>query len=356
MTLEQLVTIRDNFLNELSLASQGKESSLSFIKHDLSPSPLVREGDIFQVMAIGGSVFKQALLQKQGSSLVLLEKGELQQPQFLTEESLFTFLASHLHPEIKVLALNFAYPLSPVQTKGILDGTLLRGSKENTFQGLVGKNVGETLSTYFETQFQRNITISVANDTICLLLSGLSQQQPFELAAGVVGTGMNFAIFSDEKTAVNLEASGFNKFELSVFGKKIDEKSLHPGEALFEKEISGAYLFKKYTLLAQEHGLASDIHSTRELDEMAHGKDTSESLLAREVLTESAQLLGAAVSAICLYYKRPVTFIMEGSLYWKGYSYKETVTNTVLALSPEFHPNFIAVADSIFFGTAHLVS
>lgn len=356
MTHEQLVTIRDNFLSELTLASQGKESSVSFIKHELSPTPLVQQGDVFQVMAVGGSIFKKALVKKQGESLIILESSEIVQPQFPTEESILTFLASQLHPDISVLALNFAYPLSPMQTAGFLDGTLLRGSKENTFQGLIGKKVAETLTQYFLSQFQRTIKIAVANDTICLLLSGLSQKKPLELAAGIVGTGMNMAIFSDEKTAVNLEAGGFSKFELSQAGKNIDENSLHPGEARFEKEISGAYLYKKYALIAEERGLTSNVRSTLELDAKAHEQSTPEALLARDVLAESAQMIGAALSAICLYYKRPVTFNMEGSLYWKGYSYKETVTNTVLTLSPEYQANFISIADSIFLGAAHLVT
>lgn len=356
MTQEQLLAIRDNFFQELLLASQNKPSSLSFINHQLAPTPLVAEEEVFQVMGIGGSVFKKALVKKHGGSLLILETGEIAQPQFTTEESLFTFIASQLDPQVRILALNFAYPLSPIQTNGILDGTLIRGSKENTFNGLVGKKVGESLSSYFQAQFQRDVRVTTANDTICLLLSGLLQKSPLELAAGIVGTGMNFAVFSDERTAVNLEAGRFNKFESSNAGKKIDEESLNHGEALFEKEISGAYLFKKYNLLAAEKGLASRVRSTLELDEKAHEWSTAESLLAREILSESAQMIGAAVSAICLYSKHPITFIMEGSLYWKGYAYKETVTNTALSLSPEFQPNFISVADSIFLGAAHLVT
>lgn len=356
MTQEELRTIRDSFLTELQAAAASKASSLSFIKHELASSPLVAENEVFQVMALGGSVFKKALVKKNGASLLILETGEIAQPQFPTEDSLFTFIASQLHPQIRVLSLNFAYPLEPIQTKGVLDGTVLRGSKENTFTGLIGKKLGETLTSYFHSQFQRDIMIAVANDTICLLLSGLSEKNPLEIAAGIVGTGMNFAIFTDEKTAINLETSNFDKFPLSEAGKKIDEGSLSPGVALFEKEISGAYLYKKYTFLAEKKGLESRVRSTIELDEKAHEWSTAESLLARDVLMESAQLVGVVMSAISMYFQKPLTFVMEGSLYWKGYAYKETVTNTAIALSPEYPPHCILIADSAYLGAAHLVT
>ena len=151
------------------------------------------------------------------------------------------FIEKALRPDITYLALNFAYPMSPVSRDGYLDGNLIMGTKEHSFEGLVGKNIGETIEKYIFDTLKRKIHVAIANDTVCLLLSGLTQYRWNGLVGGIVGTGLNFAIFLDEATIVNLEAANFDKFEQSPEGKLIDQASARPNSALFEKETSGGY-------------------------------------------------------------------------------------------------------------------
>src|SRR3989344_4179935 len=194
--------------------SLTEKTALPFIKHTLAPNPLVKPGEEFQSLTIGGSICQSDRMRIDGNVHSLNHKV-LEQPAFNTEEEFLSYFESLLDPNVRVVALNFAYPLNPVARNGLLDGILVSGSKENTFTGLVGKPVGETIEQYVKQKLDHVIRVSVANDTICLLLSGLTKYRGDELAAGIVGTGLNFAIFLDEHTAVNLEAANFNQFEQS---------------------------------------------------------------------------------------------------------------------------------------------
>ena len=51
-----------------------------------------------------------------------------------------------------------------------------------------------------------------------------------------------------------------------------------------------------------------------------------------------------------------MTFVMEGSLFWKGYKYKETVEQTVKQLLPEYCIKFIRLENSDILGGAKLLS
>ena len=193
----------DSFSQTLTSASQGEKTSLPFIRHTLAPHPIVKEGETFQTMVIGGSFYQEALMKKVGESIELISHSNGRQPPFPTKEALMTFLEEHIDPHISIVAVNFAYALTPVGRAGMLDGIVARGAKENTFDGLIGQVLGEEIEKHFQNRFQRTLRVSCGNDTICLLLSGLMLHPWDHLAAGIVGTGLNFAIFLSENEVVN---------------------------------------------------------------------------------------------------------------------------------------------------------
>lgn len=355
-TISELQLITDNFLHELQDSEQDKKTSLQFIRHTLSSAPLVQPGEIFQVIIIGGSFCKTVMLKKTDDGATLLSSSEKSLPAFSTEQSLLTFISAELDPNVSIVALNFAYPLTPVFADNRLDGILVSGSKEHSFSGLVGKRVCQTIEAYIKATTQRTVIFSCANDTICLLLSGITEKSPSDIAAGIVGTGLNFALFLDERTAINLEAGSFAGFPQSNEGKIIDKNSVAPQTALFEKEISGAYLFQHFNLRAKKMDLALQISSTEELDQLAKTDTSDVGKLAQDLLYESAQLTACAVSAMTRFKQTPLTFVMEGSLFWKGYCYKETVAETVKQLVPDYPVDFTDIPESYFLGPAKLVS
>lgn len=343
--------ITENFQNEIKAAAKGKASSLPFIVHRLSPTPLVKDGEKFQVLKIGGSICQNALVYKEKGKITVKSFEEEHLPIFSTGKSLLAFVKSHLRKNVKVLAVNFAYELKPVFGNNRLDGILARVSKEHGFTGLVGKQLGLTIEEFIKKKFHKQIIVSVANDTICLALSGLTKYTADGLAGGVVGTGMNFAFFLDKRLVVNLEAACFDKFKQSLKGKEIDRLSLRPGVALFEKEVSGAYLFQHYNLRRKKE--LDMIESTHQMDKVARGEIIGDKLLARELFKRSAELISCQIAGITNFKKQDMVFVMEGSLFWAGYNYWKTVEETVKSLT-KYKVKFKEIKDCGIVGAAQL--
>jgi len=335
-----------NFSRELQQAHANQKTSLEFIRHTLS-IPAHNSFDHIQAITIGGTFYNTAVVSPGTYELSHQQHGSF---QILSSAQTFLSLMERLiRPEETSIAVNFAYPLKPVTENGTLDGVLLNGSKEHTFNGLVGKQVGKTIQDYMWEKRKQKLRVSVANDTICLLLSGLTKYPWNQIAAGIVGTGMNFAIFEDEYTAVNLESGSFDKFEQSEEGKIIDAQSAEPGTALFEKEVSGAYLYKQFNLKAEKEGISTRIADTSELDTLAKTQH-----IARDVLDHSAHLIASQIAGILEYHKRSITFVMQGSLFWKGYNYKNTVDTAVKKLT-NYSANYIEIDHADLLGAAKLV-
>lgn len=349
--------IKDAFVQELQASASGTKTSLPFIRHTLAAQSIVAEDEVFQTLVIGGSYYQKATMHKRGGNLVIVEHEQGEQPAFLTKQSMLDFVVQHLDPKVKTVALNFAYPMTPISRGAVLDGSLQSGSKENTFEGLVGQNVGETIEMYIKETQHRDITVAVANDTICLLLSGLMTHTWDNLAAGIVGTGLNFAIFLDQTTVVNLESGSFDKFTQSEAGQNIDKFSAVPGDAIFEKEISGAYLFKHFNYLAQKQKIPMEaISSSKQLDYLVTAPTPAIAELAKSILMNSASLVAAQIAGIMEFGGRDITFIMQGSLYWKGTNYKETIEKLVVELCPQYKATYEHVLHSDLFGAAKLVA
>lgn len=350
--------VRDNFLSEMQNAAKGQKTSLPFIKHTLSSKSIVQVGDQFQVLIIGGSIYLTAMFQKTMSGLEIVERSQGNLPAFHTKEVFLQFVEEQLKPDVKTLAVNFAYALNPIFTNGILDGELVWGSKEHLFEGMIGANVGVTIASYIKEKLKRDVTVSVANDTICLLLSGLKESSSWkETACGIVGTGVNFAFFLDEHTAINLEAAEFDKFELSESVSEMDKKTAAPGSALLEKETSGAYLYQKYNLEIKQHELnTQEITATDQLDQIVQDTNHPGNKIAAEIMERSAQFTALVTSAIMEFQQSSMTVCMTGSLFWKADGYKDQVEKFIKQLSPSFTVQFIKNEDAELYGAAKLIT
>ena len=295
-------------------------------------------------------------MKKVGESIELISHSNGRQPPFPTKEALMTFVEEHIDLQVKIVAVNFAYALKPINRAHMLDGIVARGAKENTFDGLIGQVLGEEIEKHFQNRFQRTLRVSCGNDTICLLLSGLMLHPWDHLAAGIVGTGLNFAIFLSENEVVNLEAAEFNIFEQSDAGKAIDAASACPGEAPMEKEVSGAYLFQHFNYLVEQGSIdCKPIASTKELDDLTKSEDVKTAAVAQKVIEHSAHLAAAQIAGILQFQKRDLTFIMQGSLFWKGRNYQELVSKRVQKLAPKYTATYERVENSDLYGAAKLV-
>lgn len=356
MNQQTLSSIQQNFLSELLLAEQKKKTSLPFIKHRTPSSPLVSDGETFQVMTIGGTIFRKALVKNINGTLKIVQRETKNQPPLLNKEDLLLYVEKELQPTTRVLALNFAYAMTPVFERGRLDGVLLHGSKENALGDMVGKKVGEEIEKYIVKKHKRDIVVSVANDAVCLLLSGLTRFPWETLAGGIVGTGVNFAIFMEEKEIVNLESANFDKFPQSLEGKLIDKYSSYPGNAIFEKETAGAYLYRHFNIVREAMGsLREPLHSTQELDQIAQ-LPHEESALARRLIQYSALLVATQIAGVLKFKKKDLTFVVEGSLFWFADMYRTHIKKYLKTTLPEYKAEFVRIPDSTMLGAAKLVT
>lgn len=357
MNLQQITEIKENFVKELKDAKNGKKNSLAFIVNQLPSAPLVRDGETFQALVIGGSMSVKGLLKKRKDKVELLDWSAKPQPPFLTKNNLFDFIEQELDPKIRILALNFAYPLKPVYEQGKLDGILMHGTKENTFAGLVNEKVGFELEQFIQKKHNKKILVSGANDTICLLLSGASAVNRQSLGAGIVGTGYNVAFFLDDTHAINLESGNFNKFPLTQEVEEIDRNSAAPGKQLFEKTVAGAYVFLQFNLLLQQRGINFPaVATTKEVSDLAAQDIQTISPLANELLDNSAAHVAAQLAAITVFQKHNMTFVMEGSFFWKAHNYKETIARYVSELVPDLTVEFKHIDNSPLLGAGKLVA
>ena len=338
--LSTLKQIRDNFVDELNQANQGKETSLAFLKNPLIQQSSVSNGEIFQVIIVGGSIFKSALVKKENNHLVIVSLFEKKLPLLKNKNIFFSLINKYLNVGVQIVAINFAFPLQPLLRNNLLDGRLTSATKEHKLAGLINRFIGVELEKYIR---KRRIKVSVVSDTICLLLSSKTD------VAGVVGTGTNFAFFLDKNTAVNLESGNFNKFPQTETGKEINKRSLNPGQQLFEKEVSGAYLYQHYSVI---------LSSTSELNQLAEKGD----FLAQKLFERSASLIACQIAGIYLYQESNLKFkilnlkfIMEGSLFWQGYHYQDYVKKYLKLLTvPENAISFIKINNSDIIGIAQL--
>ena len=377
MKKQVLKTIKSSFLHELQNAYAGKKTSLPFITHQLSLSPLVKENEIFEVLIIGGSVWKKAFLKKTKNGIELIKKQTEQPVNLKNERDFLAFIENELPDEVTTLALNFAIPMEMVFENGRLDGIVLSVPKEGKLHGLIGKKVGAEIEKYIFEKQKRRIKASVANDTVCLVLSGLTKYRWNQFVAGIVGTGVNFAFFLKEEKIANLESANFDKFTLSQEARIIDKESREPNMHLFEKETAGAYLYKHFNIIIKNENIKfKPIASTEELSALCHPEFISGSKnknrkkmlnqvqhdmvevseIAQDLLIRSAQLVACQIAGIVSFMDRSMVFNMEGSLFWKGNNYKETVASTVGQLVPEHKVKFVEIENSAILGATKLVS
>ena len=331
LSTSALLSIKNSFIQEIQKARLGKESSVSFLPHTIPQTSPLKDGEIFQVMTIGGSVFKTALVKKQGNTTIVLSEDDDAIPTFNSDQIFMEFIIKHLDPSIMYLSLNLAYPLDPTFRNGLLDGIFIRGEKEHQFKGLIGNKVGKTIEEFVFARLKQTIHVTAANDTVCLFLSEATTQTWNTTVAGIIGTGTNYAIGINGQI-VNLQSGSFNKFSQTPSGKIIDQESANPGKGITDKEIAGAYLFKHFNIISKVNNLIiSSLSSTKELSELAEKDSGEASKLARNILERSASLAACQIAGITEFLtscnqlelvETSYNYVMEGALFWDAWNYK----------------------------------
>lgn len=323
---QDLAQISHSFTNELHNATTGKKTSLAFLENPLSQIDLQKSDDVVQVMSIGGTLCKTAYVQKHDNACEFTEYDIVSIPLFDSKEHFLTFIENHIKPDTTILALNFAYPLQPVLRKGYTDGILVRSTKEHMFQGLVGESVGLSIEEMFSQNHNRTLKVVTANDTICLALSGLEVAPWDKIVGGIVGTGTNMGFFTTEHSIVNLESGNFDKLTPTESGIYVDSISTNPSKHLFEKEVSGAYLYQHYNYYVNKIDPdAPKVQMSTELSAI-DPSDKERYDLVNQLVKRSASLFAAQIAGMITYkHQDHLSFVMEGSVFWDIPQYVQAV-------------------------------
>jgi len=356
-SLDALENLALNFQSDLLKSEQGIPTDFAFFKHSLPEASYVAEGELFQVVSIGGSNLETAIARNESGSFSLGEVVKKTLPLLNSKDIFLESIYPHISPEITTLILNFAYPIEPVLRDNRIDGRLLKATKEHSFDGLVGGLVGEALEKRFAQQGQ-TVQVICANDVVCLTLASTSENTdllPQNLVSMVLGTGNNFGLFSNQGQIVNLESGNFKNFEQTPSGKDIDLKSKDVGQQLLEKEIAGRYLHHHFNYYSDKEHLGIELQEAREVNELAATSNPG-SELARSVVLRSAGLVAAILKGIWLYKnKNKLVCTAEGSMYWHGFNFPQNVNSFLTELQiPPKTITFNKVHQSNLVGAAEL--
>ncbi len=340
-----------------SVAPGEMENGVSAIPNPLPPCTLVAEDEPFQIMVVGGTNFRSARARLHNGQIIIDEVQECELPLLATRKTFLSLLSAYLMDDISLLAVNFSFPLQAFLREDRLDGTIMRGSKQHTLTNLKGKTLGQEIEAYVNSTRTPPLSVTCAHDTTCLLLAAYEQTGQSPLIGGVIGTGMNFARLENERV-INFESGNFSNFPATETGQKIDEESDTPGEQQYEKEVAGAFLPLHYNHFLQfRNAEFTPISTTEDLSGIAADDHHPHRDVARRLLHRSARLAACQIAGLFHAGGRdPLTFAMEGSLFWKGWNYRKTITRTLKLLDvPPSAIRWTHIEDSALYGGGRLV-
>lgn len=326
-TIDELKAITNATCEELTNAQNGKNSSFPYLKQSLPQKFPTLNTPGVQFIELGGTnttiqVFKNGNV---ASEIV-------QTPLLHNKATLLQFLETIVTAE--TVLLSFAFAIAPVLRNNRPDGKLVQGSKEHVLEGLIDELIGASIEEYMVKTSNKKVAVWLLNDTIWFLHKTMKDH--FPCATLIVGTGFNSAIAFSKTEVVNIESANFDKFQQTEEGRMIDTHSAYPGKSIFEKEISGAYLYQHYNEIIKKYNLkAQPITSTKELNEIAH-KNGETAQIAQDLFYRSASLIAAHIAGILAFCKKDLTFVAEGSVFFGGYKYQQVVEDMVRQLQDEY--------------------
>lgn len=356
LTTPDYQQIKHNFIGELTVASQGYPSSLSYIKHVLPDKPIITTG-VIQAIVIGGTNYDIV-------SVTVDEEGNMQgakrqrgiNPNFDSKETFLNFIKERFDPAADAIAVNMGFPMKPTIGKyGEIDSEVLYGTKEHALHDMHGQSVGDMLRDHLHV----DIPVSVANDTVCLALSDTGEED----GGFIVGSGCNMALMVDEKgkrIVINLESGNFSKFDPTPGLEAIDAVSPTRGKNRFEKLISGIYLPMHFNFMSHQDNInCAHVANGKELSRLAEDDGTIAGDLARGILERSASLAATQLAAIYDWKGNhpEMIFTVEGSLFWDAWDYETNVKRRLKLLGvPAGKIKFKKVQDSSIKGAVGLLT
>lgn len=365
-TFKQLQHFQRRFRREIETAFQAYQkreqnhTSLPFIQNRLPTKPMLQNGESFQVIVIGGTYVRSALCrisQRSDNGFTYAKRPKVSAlPNITSQNDFVSYLTDQVYPCVQRVVLVMANALKPAFTDGRLDGQLIEVSDEKALAAhdLVGKYIGKEIESKLSIRLKRTVILSVVNDGICLLLSGLKKRRMHQgLVFGIAGTGINFGFLLADDICINLESAEFDAFVPSATGAALAEQRLG---SPFGRETNGKFLCLHFNNHLKKRRLAyPPLASTEELSTLASKNVPCVSKLAQSILYRSASLVACQIAGIADFLRRDICCIMEGSLFWKGYNYRQKVSKVVRKLTQK-DVEFLKIPNGEIVGATKLIA
>lgn len=259
----------ESFLKEMTAGLTGTASSLPMIPSYIHPIHHIPPNKPVAVIDAGGTNLRTCLVEFDKDALPTLSHFNKQpMPGSLEEisaDAFFNILADALEPmknDFEQLGFCFSYTAEILPDQ---DARLLHWTKEIKMPELVGNRVGNGLQNALQQRGIHGKEIIILNDTVATLLSAIAEDgdNPASSHIGIIlGTGTNSAYIEQNKNigkinvtlkhatqVINVESGNFSRLDRGRIDRIFDAESEEPGQGVFEKMMSGAYL-GDLTLLA----------------------------------------------------------------------------------------------------------
>jgi hexokinase len=274
-------TIIKDLINEMEKGLAGNKSSLamlpSYIHTDFSlplNTPVI-------ALDAGGTNFRVAVISFRENNRIDIEDYQTYMmpgiESAVCKKEFFNIIADYVKPLLsrsERIGFCFSYP---VEISSNNDGRLLYFTKEIKAPEVIGSYICRSLrETLAGKGFNDRWSFTLLNDTVATLLAGKadSASSAYDSYIGfILGTGSNTAYIEDGSKIlkdpslsgkgyqiVNAESGMFNLIPRSKIDEEFDGKTNDPGNYIFEKMVSGAYLGQlslEYLKSAADYGLFS---------------------------------------------------------------------------------------------------
>jgi len=251
----------NEFESEMDAGLAGRDSSLAMIPTFITVDRPVPADTPVIVVDAGGTNLRVATVTFDADGEATI--GDFSKHKMpgmsheVSKQEFFEEFAEYMMPVIEKsgnvgLCFSYATEISPD-----CDGKLLRWTKQIKAPEVVGEFIGANIHALLEEKGHSK-KMTLLNDTIGTLLAGKSvgESRRYETYLGVIlGTGTNTAYVEQNANitkrndldpggsqAINIESGNFDKCPRSDFDVAFDASTRDPGEYMFEKMISGAYL------------------------------------------------------------------------------------------------------------------
>ena len=415
-----------NFIDEMEAGLTGSVSSLPMIPTYLGIGKQEEYLKPILVIDAGGTNLRAASVRFTDTGFEVLDIVKRKMPGRegkISAEQLFSELTDTiekvLSDETELCGFCFSYPAEILENH---DGKIIAFSKDVEIDGAEGALIGESMNAELIRRGRKPLKFCVLNDTVATFFGGCSSL-PTEAHDSVIGlilgTGINSCYMERadkiKKTStagydmlINIESAKFKKLEMKSFDLMLDQKSALPGDAWFEKKISGAYFGDNvyYALLeacgegkgntdntaVKDGGAGSNIGSVfdaafisrlreaggirtsdvslltedpyrYDLDGLCTTAEQKEAVMevADQLIDRAAYLLVCHLAAVMEHCdsgknrRKPATIVVEGSTWQKFHALRERIifyAHQIIALEQGRYYRFCEVENSNLIGSA----